>query len=117
MVRVAVAKTGVLRIHSVPDNLWPALAGYEQLAPLAVSSRFTQILKTSGIKHTPGMGWHSVRRAVATALWEKGVDGPTISAYMGWTNVTQNTATRYFRPRAKDVDERIYAVHPYLRLW
>jgi hypothetical protein len=116
-VKVAAAKTGAQRIHAIPPSLWPALEGYEPIPPLEVSERFLGILKVVGIKHRRGMGWHPVRRAVATALWEHGVDGPTINAYMGWSPVSAYSATRYFRPRAKDVDERVYALHPYLALW
>jgi integrase len=116
-VTVAAAKTGAPRMHLIPDNMWPALHGYQQMPMLRVSERFHVIRKAAKIRNVRGMGWHAVRRAVATALWESGVPGPTINAYMGWAPQSRYSATRYYRPRARDVDQAVYQVHPYLAVW
>ncbi|HUY54581.1 MAG TPA: hypothetical protein VMV23_05435 [Candidatus Nanopelagicaceae bacterium] len=114
---VSAAKTGVQRTHLIPDVMWPPLDGYEQMEMLLVSDRFHVIRKAAKVRSQKGGGWHSIRRAVATALWEAGIPGPTINAYMGWSPSSRYSATRYYRPRARDVDQAVYAVHPYLSMW
>lgn len=116
-VTVDAAKTGAPRMHLIPDVIWPALDGYEQMPMLRVSERFHVIRKAAKIRNVKGLGWHAIRRAVATALWESGVPGPTINAYMGWSPASRYSAARYYRPRARDVDQAVYAVHPYLPYW
>lgn len=116
-ITVAAAKTGVQRIHMIPEQLWPALDGYQPRDLRETGSRFHVIRRAASIRKAQGQGWHSIRRAVATALWEAGVPGPTINAYMGWSPSSRYSATRYYRPRARDVDQAVYEVHPYLRLW
>lgn len=117
MVSVTTAKTGVQRLHIIPEQLWPALEAYERRPLLEVGARFKVIRAAGEVRAQKGMGWHGVRRAVATGLWEAGVDGPSIEAYMGWSANTQRSSTRYFRPRPRDVDARVYQLHPYLPLW
>lgn len=116
-VSVVTAKTGTLRLHVIPEQLWPALTAYQRRPLLEVGARFARIRQVAGVRAQKGMGWHGIRRAVATGLWEAGVDGPSIEAYMGWSPNTQRSSTRYFRPRPRDVDARVYQVHPYLSLW
>ncbi|MGH7611949.1 MAG: tyrosine-type recombinase/integrase [Candidatus Dormibacteria bacterium] len=117
LVSVTTAKTGTQRLHIIPEQLWPALQGYQRRPLLEVGSRFARIRAAAQVRGRKGLGWHGVRRAVATGLWEAGVDGPSIEAYMGWSPNTQRSSTRYFRPRPKDVDARVYQLHPYLPLW
>ncbi len=115
---VSVAKTGARRTHLIPDQLWPALEGYREMEVREVGeTRWNEARKAARIRRSRGQGWHSVRRAVTTALWEAGVPGPTINAYMGWSPGNSMSASRYYRPRARDVDQAVYEVHPYLRLW
>ncbi|MGH7639512.1 MAG: tyrosine-type recombinase/integrase [Candidatus Dormibacteria bacterium] len=116
-VSVAAAKTGVQRLHTIPEQLWPALEGYERLSVTEVGLRFIEIRRAAGVRAQKMMGWHAIRRAVATGLWEAGLDGPSIEAYMGWSPNTQRSSTRYFKPRPGEVDKRVYALHPYLPLW
>jgi len=117
-VTVVTSKTGEPRIHAIPESLWPALDGYDhEMSMFEVSSRFHVIRRVARIRKTRGDGWHAMRRAVMTAIAEAGIPEFTLNAYMGWSQSARSTAARYYRPRARDVDQAVYGVHPYLAAW
>jgi integrase len=118
LVSVSAAKGGPQRVHLIPEQLIPVLQGHEQRDARYVGDRFPIISRLARVKHRDGMGWHSIRRSVSTALTENGVPDPTLKAFMGWSNGgSSNMPSRYYRPRAREVDQIVYNVHPFLAMW
>ena len=76
---------------------------------------FERSMGDTGRKPGYGEGWHSIRRALVTALVNHGLDQYSVSRWMGWK--LNDTAYRYFRPDPVELDAKVYSHHPYLAVW
>lgn len=114
MLEVETAKTHAPRVHSIPECVRPWLAGYGRLSPSEASARFHDLRKGAGIAKLHRAGWHSIRRALNTALSDAGVSDDTRAEFMAWKN-RGYMPQRYYRPVS--VDEPVFAVHPFTGLW
>jgi len=70
-----------------------------------------QILEEQGV-YKRGMGWHSFRRGVTTALHKAGASERYLQEYGGWRSPTM--PHRYIQLEPSEVDEKIRRIHPLL---
>lgn len=115
--QVVTAKTGNPRQHRLPTALAPFVRGYRPLTPSLASGLWHAVARGAGLPEAPGFGWHAVRRALATALVEAGVSQLHLMHFMGWEARPTRSVERYYAPRPEAVDEAVFAVHPFLKLW
>jgi len=73
---------------------------------------FRQLLEGLGL-YKPGMGWHSVRRGVATMLKKAGMDEAEIQEYGGWRS--RGMVARYVRLEPPEVEDKAKHVHPLIK--
>jgi integrase len=115
---VRTAKGGVERTHLIPESARHYLRGltFEPVSEDRMRTMYRLIESISGIEHVLGAGWHSVRRAVVTALGELGF--PEIKAYkfFRWSDETSKYKT-YARFEWRKADAEVFEVHPFLKLW
>lgn len=117
---IQTAKSGRLREHTIPEYLRPVLTFkgwpvsrthinvmYERSMGAAV--RVLQVRRKRE-------GWHSVRRSVVTALYRAEIAEVIIHQWMGWRD-SRTISRRYYRPEPGEIDAKVFAKHPYARLW
>jgi len=62
------------------------------------------------------LGIHAIRRSLVTSLLDKGIDRAIIHKFMGWRRKV-DIIEIYDRRSPREVDEQVFAVHPFLTLW
>ncbi len=133
-IHITTAKHGRERTHMLPEEILPYLAGYDFDVKRSETEIFTLWYRLEyriGLDHTNQVGWHSIRRTIDTLLLDK-LPEATVMSFMRWKQRTSsNMAYRYSAQRfvgregmstkvvgeAKDVDSKIFAVHPFLEYW
>lgn len=73
---------------------------------------FRQLLEGLGL-YKPGMGWHSVRRGVATMLKKAGMDEAEIQEYGGWRS--RSMVAKYVQLEPAEVEDKAKRVHPLIK--
>jgi len=114
--KVQTAKIGRTREHIIPARIAPLLTfeGHT-IGRFGVHKVFERAMARYCREPRTREGWHAVRRSLITALVNAGLDRYILSKWVGWK--VPETAFEYFRPAPKTLDEKVYAVHPYLPLW
>ena len=133
-IHITTAKHGRERTHMIPEEIVPHIEGYDFDVKRSESEIFTlwySLEYRIGLDHTHRVGWHSVRRTVDTLLLDK-LPEATVMSFMRWKQRTSsNMAYRYSAQRfvgregvstkvigeAKDVDSKVFEVHPFLGYW
>ena len=133
---VQTAKRGRQRWHMVPESILPHLAEWGFDRPVSLS-RLTKIF--NDLKSMVGftgplareVGWHSVRRSAISAADKAGVPRSVIISFFRWKRSVGDMADRYSVSRIvgrntevrdldmadRQVDEVMYAHHPFLEFW
>ena len=133
---VQTAKRGRQRWHMVPESILPYLAEWGFDRPVSLS-RLTKIFNE--LKSMVGftgplareVGWHSVRRSAISAADKAGVPRSVIISFFRWKRSVGDMADRYSVSRIvgrntevrdldmadRQVDEVMYAHHPFLGFW
>ncbi|MDP2735069.1 MAG: tyrosine-type recombinase/integrase [bacterium] len=133
-IHIATAKHGRERTHLIPDAIVPFLAGYDfgkgrsKNYVFAIWYRMEHRIKMA---HTEQVGWHSVRRSLNTMLLRV-LPEATVMSFLRWKQRTSSHMPyRYSAQRfvgeegettevvgdALDVDNQVFAVHPFLEFW
>lgn len=133
-IHIATVKHGRERTHTIPDEILPALEGYDFNTPVSeygLLAIWHRIEWRIGFPHVDQVGWHSIRRTLNTLLEEK-VSRNTLMSFMRWKQRTSSDmAFRYSAQRfvgrdtiatkvvgeAKDVDAKIFQAHPFIEYW
>ena len=69
------------------------------------------------IKLAPRFGVHAIRRAVATALDDAGVDILSLTSFGRWSTSGLGAGVRYIKNRKEAKDLKVLAVHPFVQIW
>lgn len=133
-IHIATAKHGRERTHSIPEIIVPYLKEYNFDISRSEFSLFTlwyRLEHRIRLEHTDQVGWHSIRRTGNTIL----LDHLPENVVMGFLRWKQRTSShmpyRYSAQRfvgreglttkvvgeAKDVDTKVFEVHPFLKYW
>jgi hypothetical protein len=117
------ANKPVIREHLIPTGCEKYLDGYVPLSKRSVEYRFPQACRAIGYKRKPKESWHSMRRALNTALMDTKMDMSTeskellIKRYMRWTKKRGDMVNLYYHKDFSDINREIFLVHPILPLW
>ncbi len=132
--RVVTAKHGRAREHLIPDEIKPYLSAYPfgKYTEFKLSQVYHEIKKTVGLPSVYGEGFHSVRRALTTAL-SYIFPEPIVEDFMRWRKPkTMRMVRHYWTPPSSQVVEKIvfglepfptyggelvYGKHPFLDFW
>ncbi len=133
-IHIATAKHGRERTHMIPEEIVPYLEPYDFDSQRSESELFILWYRLEyliGLNHTNQVGWHSVRRTINTLLLDN-LPEATVMSFMRWKQRTSSHMPyRYSAQRfigregmstkvvgaAKDVDSKVFAVHPFLEYW
>ena len=133
-IHITTAKHGRERTHLIPDEIVPYLKGYDFDRAITNFILFTlwyRIEYLIDLPHTDKVGFHSVRRTLNTILLEH-LPEVTVMSFLRWKQRTSSHMPyRYSAQRfvgreglttkvvggAKDVDQKVFEVHPFLEYW
>jgi integrase len=131
---IATAKHGRDRTHMIPEEIIPYLKHYDFSRPRTEFDLFTlwyMIEKMVNLEHVERVSWHAVRRTVDTLLLDRLPD-TVVMSFLRWKQRTSGSMPyRYSAQRfvgrggiktrvvgeALEVDEKVFAVHPFLKHW
>jgi len=134
IIHIATVKHGRERTHMIPEGIVPYLEGYsfnEGTSEFDLFTLWYRIEYRIGLEHIDQVGWHSVRRTINTLLLDN-LPEVTVMSFMRWKQRTSSHMPyRYSAQRfvgregtttkvvgeAKDVDSKVFAVHPFLEYW
>jgi len=130
---VRTGKGGRERWHMIPEVIVPYLrAGLTRaFSPAQVSKAWYRLEKASGIGRIEDAGFHAVRRSLVRGLVNAGLPEAVIRNFLRWKRSDDDMLHRYFSTtvvgeggshtdpgrRDKQVDEQVFAVHPFLSRW
>ena len=135
IIHIATKKHGRERTHMLPEEIVPHIAGYDfnkGISEAKIFSLWYQLEYMIGLKHVNQVGWHSIRRTLHTLLGDVISSRSTVMSFMRWKQRTSSdmdyrySAQRYVGwegittkvvGEARDVDSKIFAVHPFLEYW
>lgn len=117
LVYVAKRKRVVTREHPVPEELMKYLSGYEPMSEMTVKYAFWKVCRRAGVKRQYKENWHSVRRCLVTACLDAGVNKVMLKRFLRWARDRRDMADTYYHKDFADVNEEMFKVHPFLKLW
>lgn len=114
---VRTAKGGIERNHLIPESVKHYLCGvrFSPMSEDQMWKMYRVIEAMAGIEHMRRAGWHSIRRAVATALTEVNVNEVQALKFLRWKDAS--IYHTYVRLEWRKADAAIFEVHPFLKLW
>jgi len=133
-IHIATAKHGRERTHLIPEVIVPYLREYNFDISRSEFSLFTLWYRLEyriGLEHTDQVGFHSIRRTLNTILLDH-LPEARVMSFLRWKQRTSSHMPyRYSAQRfvgreglttkvvgeAKDVDTKIFEVHPFLAYW
>jgi len=133
-IHIATVKHGRERTHLIPGVIVPYLKEYNFDIGISEFSLFTLWYRLEyriGLEHTDQVGWHSIRRTLDTLLadhllpntirmfmrWKKGTSSDMVFRYSALKFVGREGTTTKVIGEAKDVDTKVFEVHPFLKYW
>ncbi len=121
LLKVQTSKQGRVRRHTVPKVLVAALCFHaRKMTTDGLHSMFDRLMKTHVRPAAKGEGWHGVRRALVTGLFQAHLADVAVHRWFGWKSIARpelRTSSKYYRPDPVELDHEVYAVHPFLRYW
>lgn len=133
-IHIATAKHGRERTHLIPEEIIPYLEEYDFDKTISQFSLFTLWYRLEyriGLTHIDQVGFHSIRRTLNTMLLDH-LPETTVMSFLRWKQRTSSHMPyRYSAQRfvgregmttkvigvAKDVDTKVFDVHPFLEFW
>lgn len=117
---IRTVKRGVQREHSIPPEVRGWIEGFEwtRLKTSQMSQRLADIYKLAGLYHRHGVGWHAIRRALATELIANGANEINVARFLRWkVSHGFGVLPNYVRTPDEAIDEAIFSRHPFVRFW
>jgi len=126
-------KHGRERTHVIPDEIVPMLKEHKfnAISEFKLLELWYRIEYNVGLKHIDGVGFHSIRRTLNTLLLDE-LPETVVMSFLRWKQRTSSVMPyRYSAQRFvgkegvttrvigefKDVDARVFQVHPFLQYW
>ncbi|MBU0778250.1 site-specific integrase [Patescibacteria group bacterium] len=133
-IHIATAKHGRERTHLIPEEIVPYLECYDftnRISEFGLFSLWYRLEYRIGLTHTNQVGFHSIRRTINTILLDY-LPETVVMSFLRWKQRTSSHMPyRYSAQRfvgregvatkvigaAKDVDQKVFDVHPFLNYW
>lgn len=136
LIYIETAKHGRQRYHLIPKQIVPIIRRYHRLVrpvhPATLSRVWWRIEQSIGFCHTDGVGWHSIRRSLDQYLLEHAkLPDTVVRDFLRWKRSSSDMAYLYassqvigwqgiergLSARDRQVDETVFASHPFLPAW
>lgn len=111
------ANKPVIREHLVPEGMMEYLSGYTRISERTVEYTFHKACRAIGYKPQRKENWHSMRRALDTAMVDAHIDNLLIKRFMRWTKNRSDMTNVYYHKDFETVNREMFAVHPFIRYW
>lgn len=111
-------KHGLERDHLIPDQIgFIKDYNFEEQKLPTISLLFSKIALLAGYNRESGEGWHSIRRALVSGLFDNEISDASIEFFMRWSpkNISRRYNTQGKNPSVADA--KIFAKHPFLPFW
>jgi len=113
------------RDHLIPDeishvllNMKDALKHGEKPRYITnINNLFNIMCDKVGIILRPRLGLHSLRRALISELMTSGLSPTVVRDFIGWKPKERDILLDYTILNWKEVDSKVFSVHPYLKYW
>lgn len=133
-IHIATVKHGRERTHLIPEEIVPYLKGYNFDIGISEFGLFTlwyRLEHKIGLQHINQVGFHSIRRTGNTILLDH-LPENVVMSFLRWKQRTSShmpyrySAQRYVGKEgittkvfgaAKDVDTKVFEVHPFIKYW
>lgn len=133
-IHITTAKKGRERTHLIPGEIIPYLQTYNfdnEISEFGIFTLWYRLEHRIGLNHTDQVGFHSIRRTLDTLLLDY-LPPYTVMSFLRWKQRTSSDmAYRYSAQRyvgregtttkvigaAKEVDTKVFEVHPFLGYW
>jgi len=133
-IHIMTAKHGRERTHLIPEQIIPYLSKYsfkDHLSEYKMFILFIAIEYKIGLEHIPRVGWHSIRRTLNTLLLDQ-LPQNIVMSFLRWKQRTSSfmpyrySAIRFVGRGGiatkvvgefKEVDQKVFSVHPFLSSW
>lgn len=112
-------KGGTPRSHLIPPQLLILLGSFDFSRTPSVGTvnlLFKMICVKAGLPIKKGVNWHGIRHRLNIELIEAGLPEITILEFLRW-KYRQSMAAYYYTPDQRDVDKRVFEVHPFLKYY
>ena len=130
LIFVHTLKHGRERWHKLPDVIIPFIENYSFTKISEYSERllFISIVEKSGHQHIKETGFHAIRRTLVTLL-EKTCSRGEVHKFLRWadidmvdkytavTFVGKEEDTQGLPSEDQNVDDKVFAQHPFLKMW
>lgn len=132
-VYIETAKQGRQRHHLLPPEIVPVLENYKFpiLSAFKASQVWYSIEKKANLPRLPDVGWHAIRRILNTLLLDANLPAVQVMDYLRWKHSANIMPARYYSTTIvgegdstvgiekgmRDVDLKVFEVHPFLREW
>lgn len=121
-VTIQAAKHGELRTHLVPDEIQTVIREALRANALgygtsALTVMFRELCQRAGLEKNGPLGWHSIRRALDTALLDAGLPYYVVKDFLRWRASPGDMVGLYHRPSPADVDRKVFLAHPFVGFW
>jgi len=133
-IHITTAKHGRERTHLIPEEIAEQLGSYNfktKATDFHLFALWHRLEYRIGLNHTDQVNWHSVRRILNTLLLDS-LPETVVMSFLRWKQRTSSHMPfRYSAQRvvgregvstkvvgaAKDVDSKVFEVHPFLSFW
>jgi len=110
------------RVHTpqLSSKFWYFVQHLDLPVPRPSRSQRKKNMETLREKHQRprNYGWHAFRHSLTIALSEAGINDTMISNWMGWRSGNPAAPLiRTYTRGAEDLDAKIQAKHPFIKLW
>jgi|GEM_PF-3676961 len=120
-VAIPTEKKGQRKPQPIPETLRPLFSvPLKKCAAISVNDGLKSLCRSCNIPWQKGMGTHSIRRAVVTALYQDtDVKELHIKRFMRWSEKGRGTGVmnRYIRVPVEVTDAEVLERHPFVKIW
>lgn len=116
---IRTAKGGMPRHHLLPDIAKKLIdIDFKPKSRTDMMMHFQYICEIAGVEipKGEGYGWHSIRRALVTELFNLDFREDQINQFLRWSN-SSRIVHRYNKPDLFKLDREIFNNHPFLKFW
>jgi len=107
----------ILREHPIPEDKIKYLAGYEPMSEMTVKYTFWKACRRAGVKRQVKENWHAIRRCLNTACIDANINKTMLKRFLRWSRDRRDMSDVYYHRPFNEINEEIFSVHPFLKLW
>lgn len=120
-IRVYTVKGGVETLHLIPEEIREIIKEFKPCDIRYTTKMLARMLRKAGVKKEEKVGWHSIRRCLATELLLSEASALNIVRFMRWSDASVKgefgMLAIYAKKNQERVDSEMFNNHPFLKYW